>query len=194
MPVYSMGWLWPQFAMEIASGRLSVLVPAFLQQPDLGFWGNVEPPKSKDGCAHGYARCALQHGTTTARTQRRRRGGRDVARVANVMKHAVKPIAERDEVVPRHLGSPLRTQRLNHFRKPRPLSIARCHSAAFFTLAAASAAARSAASGIAARFLDSRLLVVSGSECDVDQLMNFQKTHGDLSALRHHAHGQTQLG
>ena len=85
--------------IKIAAGRRSVLVPAFLQQLDLGFRGYGEPPQSQDGCTHGYARAALDHGTTTARTYRRSPGERDVARVANVLQDVVEPATERDQVV-----------------------------------------------------------------------------------------------
>jgi len=111
----------------IAPGRLAVFFPTLLQQLDFGFWCDPEPSKSKDGCAHRNARCALDHRTSTAGIQHRCCSRRDVARVANVPKHAVQPFAESDQVVLGHLGSPSRAQRLNHFREPRPLSITRWH-------------------------------------------------------------------
>jgi len=101
--------------MTIAPGRLAVFFPTLLQQLDFGFWCDAEPSKSKDSCAHRNARCALDHRTCTARPRHRCRGRCDVAQVASVLKYAVQPIAECDQVVPGHLSSPSRTQRLDPF-------------------------------------------------------------------------------
>jgi hypothetical protein len=95
--------------MTIAPGRLAVSFPTLLQQLDFGFWCDAEPPKSENCGAHRNAPCALDHWTSTAGTRHRCRGRRDVARVANVLKHAVQPIAECDQIVPGHLGFPSRT-------------------------------------------------------------------------------------
>src|SRR4029077_17172708 len=96
-------------SMTIAPGRLAVFFPTLLQQLDFGFWRDAEPPKSENGAAHRDAPCALDHRASTTGTQHGCRVRRDVARVANVLKHAVQPIAECDQVVPGHLGFPSRT-------------------------------------------------------------------------------------
>jgi hypothetical protein len=114
----------------VAHGELRLLVALCLcsesppnptESLPFGFWCDPEPSKSKDGCAHRNARCALDRWTSRAGAQHRCRGRRHVARVANVLKPVVQPIAECDQVVPAHLVSPSRAQCLNHFREPRPL-------------------------------------------------------------------------
>ena len=129
MPARSMR-LWPLLSMEIASACLSVLIPAPLQSLHFVFWCNAEPAESKDGCAHRYVRRGLGHGSLAAGAQHGGCGGPNATRLANVLQHAVEAISEGKQLVPGHLGSPLSTQRLDHLRKPRPLSIACWHSAA----------------------------------------------------------------
>ena len=88
------------FSMTIAPGRLAVFFLRLLQQLDFGFWCDAESPKSEDSGAHRNAPCVLDHWTSTVGTQHRCCGRRDIARVANVLKHAGQPIAECDQVLP----------------------------------------------------------------------------------------------
>ncbi len=113
--------------MEIASACLSVPIPALLERLRVVFWCEAEPAESKDGCAHRDVRRAVGHGSLTVGAHHGGCGGLHVARLANVLQHAVETITEGDQHVPdipaRHSVRNASTISGNHVRCRSPAGI-----------------------------------------------------------------------